>query len=64
MFRDSCRNVQVNIRLPDLPWGFDNQIQEKEELGVQYEYLLDHMLKAKVFAAVVSLVRATGKENN
>lgn len=47
---------QVNVRLPALSASSDNSTENKEELLRQYEFLLDQMFKAKVFAAVVSIV--------
>ncbi|KAI5451918.1 hypothetical protein NCC49_001219 [Naganishia albida] len=42
----------VNVRLPALSASSDNSTENKEELLRQYEFLLDQMFKAKVFAAV------------
>lgn len=48
------RKRQVNVRLPFLPSVSEDKFKEKEELVRQYEYFLDRMFRAKVFAAVVS----------
>jgi hypothetical protein len=48
---------QVNVRLPAIPASADDATEYKKELITQYEYLLDQMFKAKVFAAVVGPAR-------
>jgi hypothetical protein len=53
----NAKASQVNVRLPFLPSVSEDKIKEKEELRRQYEYLLDRMFRAKVFAAVVSNAR-------